>query len=128
MSDIYRYILAGLVNTAVGYGIFLFAIKYTSLSPEVANALCYGVALCLAFLLNKYYVFSKKAFLSTELWRFFLAFLIAFLLNQIILIAFLKYTRISAEFVQIIAMSAYTVSFYLMNRLFVFSRGYESST
>ncbi len=121
MTSFHRYLVAGVINTLVGYVVFLFALRVLGASPGVANAACYAIALSVAFLLNKHYVFATKSSASTELWRFLVSFALAFLLNQLVLAMGVGWLRIPAEISQIIAMSVYTVVFYLLNKWFVFS-------
>ncbi|WP_103035901.1 GtrA family protein [Castellaniella caeni] len=122
MTSFHRYLVAGVINTVVGYAVFLFALRIVGVAPGVANVACYAVALGVAFLLNKHYVFATKSSTLTELWRFLLSFVLAFLLNQLTLAASIDWLHIPAEISQIAAMAVYTVAFYLLNKWFVFAR------
>ncbi|MNG31690.1 GtrA-like protein [compost metagenome] len=53
--------------------------------------------------------------------RFILAFLVSFLINQIVLITLHRALDIRAEIAQLLAMGTYTVIFYMLNKRFVFS-------
>ncbi|MNJ12156.1 GtrA-like protein [compost metagenome] len=119
--QIIKYALTGLINTAVGYGVFWILFTYFNFSAEHANAMGYGIALTLAFLLNKLFVFNKSTFHHGMIPRFVLAFALAFLLNQLVLIILHRTLGIRAEIAQLMAMGTYTVIFYVLNKRFVFS-------
>jgi putative flippase GtrA len=120
-AELLRYALVGVFNTLLGYGIFLLALRYFGLSPAVANAVSYAVALLAAFVLNRLYVFQHAPFSWRSVLRFITAFALAFGINQWVLWALLRWT-VRAEFAQIAAMVTYTLVFYVLNKFFVFSR------
>jgi len=120
MSELQKYIFAGVINTITGYCVFLAALRLMGIRAEFANAVGYAVALTVAFILNKFYVFAKNKNPNYTLLRFSFSFAIAFVINQGVLIFFLRFFSLPAEFAQILSMSAYTVSFYLLNKWFVF--------
>ncbi|WP_277588017.1 GtrA family protein [Pseudomonas chlororaphis] len=116
-----KYALTGFINTAVGYGVFWVLLTQFNISAEYANAAGYGIALVFAFLLNKVFVFKSSTFHHGMVPRFILAFLAAFLINQIILIVLHRVLDIRAEIAQLLAMGTYTVIFYVLNKQFVFN-------
>ncbi|WP_198919834.1 GtrA family protein [Pseudomonas chlororaphis subsp. aureofaciens] len=116
-----KYTLTGVINTAVGYGVFWVLLTQFNTSAEYANAAGYGIALVFAFLLNKVFVFKKSTFHRGMIPRFILAFLTAFLINQIILTMLHRALDIRAEIAQILAMGTYTIIFYALNKRFVFN-------
>ncbi|MBU0538655.1 MAG: GtrA family protein [Gammaproteobacteria bacterium] len=122
MSQFKKFIASGLINSAVGYGVFIFAVYCFDIRPAVANVLGYSIALVVAFWLNKVYVFSR---INTSLsffvvMRFLLAFSLAFSVNQIVLFVFVDELNFRAEISQVFAMGSYTVLFYFLNKIFVF--------
>lgn len=116
-----KYALTGLINTAVGYGVFWILFAQLNVSAEYANAAGYGIALVFAFLLNKVFVFNQSTFHHGMIPRFILAFLVSFLINQIVLITLHRILGIRAEIAQLLAMGTYTVIFYMFNKRFVFN-------
>lgn len=119
--QIVKYILAGLINTTVGYGVFWVLLRYFNISAEYANTAGYGCALIVAFLLNKTFVFNQSTFSQSMIPRFILAFAISFITNQMVLIITYRAIGFQAEIAQIIAMVTYTVVFYFLNKRFVFN-------
>lgn len=116
-----KYLAVGLINTLVGYGAFYVLIRFLQVVPEVANALGYTLALTVAFILNKLYVFQGSGVVSKALPKFIFSFLISFLTNQLVFVFFYRLLEFSAETSQIPAMLSYTITFYLLNKYFVFS-------
>lgn len=119
--QIIKYILSGLINTAVGYSVFWVLLKHFDLSAEYANAAGYGSALVVAFALNKIFVFNQSTFTHSMIPRFIFAFTASFLINQIILIITHRAIGLPVEIAQVIAMATYTIIFYLLNKRFVFN-------
>lgn len=120
MTVFFRYLIAGGINTLVGYGVFLFLFWAYAIQPAYANAVGYLVALILAFILNKFFVFKSPKLSLGVVTRFYIAFLCAFLLNQLVLFLLCSVLLLSAEISQIFAMAGYTLLFYYLNKIYVF--------
>lgn len=118
--QLFKYIISGIINTAVGYGVFFLLVKITNLSPEYANAAGYAVALIVAFILNKVFVFNKSTFHRNLIPKFAFAFILSFTINQLVLIALYRLIGLSVEISQLCGMASYTLIFYLLNKNFVF--------
>ncbi|WP_454868820.1 GtrA family protein [Pseudomonas farris] len=117
-----KYIFAGVVNTAIGYGVFLALITLFNTNPAYANAIGYGIALIAAFALNKIFVFNQSTTDRSTIPKFILAFAISFTINQLMLLIVYQRMGVPAEIAQIFAMVSYTVVFYLLNKEFVFHK------
>lgn len=117
-----KYIFAGVVNTVIGYGVFLALIILFNTNPAYANAIGYGVALIAAFVLNKIFVFNQSTTDRSTIPKFILAFAISFTINQLVLLIVYQGMGAPAEIAQIFAMVSYTVVFYLLNKEFVFHK------
>jgi putative flippase GtrA len=115
-----KYLVSGGINTLVGYGVFLALLTYLGWSPELANAAGYGVALVVAYILNKTFVFKGSAPARKAVLRFLVAFALAFSTNQLVLIGLVRVLDFRPELAQVIAMGVYTVAFYLLNKNYVF--------
>lgn len=118
-TEVLRYGIAGLINTAVGYGIFLGILAWTRLSPQQANAIGYGMGLGVAFLLNRYFVFAYAKLSLVAAARFMICFMVAFAINQLVLMLLLRAWLVRSEIAQLFAMASYTLAFYLLNRYVV---------
>ncbi len=121
VNDALKYAAAGVVNTGVGYGVFWIALRGLNLSPETANAIGYVVALSIAFLLNRFFVFTGARISWVSATRFLIGFAVAFALNQLVLLLLVRFYLVQPEIAQLFAMAIYTVSFYAINKYFVFA-------
>ena len=117
---VFKYLIAGLVNTLVGYGVFLLLLASSSMLPEVANAISYVIALVVAFILNKVFVFKSSVKNAVAIPKFIAAFAISFLVNQLVLILFYRLLNSPAAIAQIPAMVSYTIVFYVLNKHYVY--------
>lgn len=119
-STALKYAMTGVANTAAGYSLFLLCYYVFAINIFLANAVVYAVGLTCAFVLNHYYVFKCKGRDSSKLLRFILVFLVAFIINQAVLWIVNSSFGLVATVAQIGAMISYSVSFYLLNRFYVF--------
>ncbi|UXZ21251.1 GtrA family protein [Pseudomonas sp. YeP6b] len=119
--QIIKYIISGVINTAIGYCTFLFCLNQLNFKAEYANTAGYAVALIAAFFLNKVFVFNDTTFRSGMIFKFIIAFVIAFLTNQAILLIGIHLVNLKAETAQIFAMCTYTIIFYVLNKKYVFN-------
>lgn len=119
-GQIARFVVVGLVNTALGYLLFSGFFFLTNLSAPVSNTLSYLIVILIAFCLYRQFVFETSHKLSV---RNFFSYLVcasaAFSLNLLILVRLIDLGW-HAPLAQIAAMAAYTVCFYLLNRFVVF--------
>lgn len=125
MNEFIKFLVAGVLNTLLGYCIFWILWKWAGFSPEGANAIGYITALFLAFILNRFFVFSGSVITATAVARFIASFGIAFASNQGVLFVLFRIFFVTPEIAQLFAMVAYTIIFYLLNKWFVFSISYK---
>lgn len=117
---VFKYLIAGLANTLVGYCVFIILLSMSNMLPEAANAISYTVALIVAFTLNKVFVFKSSVKNSVAIPKFIAAFAISFLANQLVLILFYRLLNVQPAIAQIPAMISYTVIFYMLNKHYVY--------
>lgn len=127
-AELMRYLLAGVANTAIGYLAFLIALHGFSFSASWANAISYTIGLACAYVLNALFVFKAERFHLSSAIRFAASFILAFTLNLMMLNILLEWAKLMPELAQIFAMIAYTITFYLLNKLFVFKDSAFAST
>lgn len=117
-----RFVLVGLFNTGLGYGLYLSFHYGMNLHPNLANFASYAIAVAVAFFLYRGFVFGAgEGDRTSEVIKFVVCFLAAFLLNQGILYILFEVLAVHAAIAQALAMIVYTVSFYLLNKRVVFS-------
>lgn len=118
-NEFIRYITSGVLNSLVGYIAFLFALHYAGLSAVNANFISYLIGLCFAYLLNLFFVFRNTRHTLLTVICFFVAFCVSYSINLMVLWTLINLDLIAVELSQICAMVAYTVTFYILNRNFV---------
>ncbi|MDY0021419.1 GtrA family protein [Arenimonas caeni] len=121
-SEFVRYLASGVVNTLAGYLAFLLALHGLGLGLFAANAASYAVGLTVAYGLNLAFVFRGSRHSGGALARFLAGFAAAYAVNLGVLALAHGQAGLRAELAQVAAMAAYTVSFYLINRHFVWRR------
>lgn len=119
--EVIRYGIAGVINTIVGYGVFILLVYIVAINPFFANIISYIVAICIAYILNKLFVFKNKNSNKQNIIKFLIAFFIAFTINFISLFIFLNIFKLSPAVGQIFAMIIYTTVFFLLNKFYVFN-------
>lgn len=120
LSQIARFVVVGLVNTAIGYALFSGFFFLTNLSAPVSNALSYLIVILIALCLYRHFVFETSSKLAVrDLFTYLVCATAAFSLNLLVLVTLIN-LGLRAPVAQIGAMVAYTVCFYLLNRLVVF--------
>lgn len=120
-NELVRFLLVGAFNTLIGYGVFYILFSCFQLSPYISNAFGYIAALIVAFVLSKHFVF-RSTYRKGMVTKFILAFLMSFALNQLVLLMLIKYSQLTPEIAQILAMASYTLIFYILNKYLVFNR------
>lgn len=113
-----RFLLVGVINTAVGYAAFLIAWKWLQTDFKTSNLISYVIGVSVSFVLTKSYVFYSHRFSLNAAVRFFLAFIVAYSLNMAMLVLLIA-MGLRPELAQLGAMGVYTVSFYALNKIVV---------
>ncbi|MEM3845541.1 MAG: GtrA family protein [Candidatus Parvarchaeota archaeon] len=114
-----KYLLVGLMNTIVGYGI-IFSLMYVGVSPEVSNIIGYAIGITVSYVLNKIYTFKSKAHPKKEFPKFVASLLAAYGLNFVTLVICVRILHINAYVSQIISGAVYTLSGFVFVRYFAF--------
>lgn len=115
-----KFCAVGLANTLVGYGAILLASFTLGLNPYAANVCGYAVGLLISFLLNRHFTFESRQAAWPALVKFCLAFLPSYALNLVVLHVTLQHLQFPVALSQALAIGSYTVTFFLLCRLFVF--------
>lgn len=120
MKQFSRFLLVGVANTALGYSVIFGCMYLAGFSPELSNAAGYAVGLLVSYFLNRNFTFKSDQRLSTELVRFMLVFLTAYMANLVVLIALVRALEIHAGPSQVIAGVIYIGTTYVLNKHYVF--------
>jgi putative flippase GtrA len=76
-----KFVLIGLFNTIVGYGLYAAGIYFLTLNYLVSSVLANSIAVVIAFLLHKFFTFRSKGDIKKEFARFLTVNLLMTLLN-----------------------------------------------
>ena len=116
-----RFLMVGVLNTAVGLGT-IYACKYfLSLGDVSANVIGYAVGLLNSFFWNRRWTFLHSGSPVATAGRFALVFAIAYLANLSAMLILTRSLILNSYVAQAIATIPYTVLFYLGSRYFVFA-------
>ncbi len=120
LARLFRFALAGLVNSAVGWAV-IFGGLWAGLSGLAANAAGFGVGLVLSFTLNRRFVFGVTgAVQGREVAKFLAAFAVAYGANVAVLSAAQSSLGSDNPLAQLPAIGVYVLIFFLLSQLFVF--------
>ena len=117
--QIVRFVLAGIINTAVGQSVTILCFFVLG-NIFTANIIGYSVGLSISYFLNSRWVFGRSRHLQwLSLFRFVLVVLVSFLIN-IALIYGLVRLGCPYVFAQLSGAGAYTLTSFLLFKLWVF--------
>jgi Predicted membrane protein len=117
--QILKYLLVGIINTIVGYGIIFF-LMFVGVSPEISNIVGYAVGISVSYVLNKIYTFQSKAHPKKEFPKFVLSLLASYTLNFLTLVLCIHIFKINPYISQIISGAVYTLSGFVFLKYFAF--------
>ncbi|MDQ7989769.1 MAG: GtrA family protein [Candidatus Dactylopiibacterium sp.] len=115
-----RYLVVGVLNTLIGYGLIFTFMYVFDLSPELSNLLGYVMGMLFSFFMNKKFTFRSDKGVSEEFLRFFVVFVVAYLANLAMLVLLVRGLEFHPGVSQIVSCGVYFVSSFLMNKYFVF--------
>ena len=115
-----RYLLVGLVNTGIGYLIIFSCMYGLKLSPELSNALGYGLGMVISYTLNRTFTFGNPPTTRAMALRFAVVNGIAYLFNLGMLVLLVRGLGLHAGLSQVLAGGVYVVTSFLVNKHYVF--------
>ncbi len=120
LSTLCRFILVGLLNTAIGYG-FILAALWAGAGDYPANMIGFGLGLPISYALHRVWTFrpQHRAGLA-EIWRYLGAFAVSYAFNLGVIAAGRQAGYVENPFVQGLAICTYAAVFYVISRLLVF--------
>lgn len=120
-NQLLRYLLVGLVNTAVGYGCILLLRYGLHWHDLAANTAGYALGACVSYVLNRSYTFRSRNQHRHALPRFVLMVGLCYALNAGVLLLALHWLGLPSYVGQALAMVTYNVAFFVISRQFVFN-------
>jgi putative flippase GtrA len=122
VSQFYRYLVVGALNTAWGY-LLIFAFMYgAGWSPESSNVMGYAIGLVTSYALNRRFTFRSRNTAAPEFVRFLATFAAAFAANFVVLMLLVRVLGVHEAMAQLLAGVVYVATSYLLSRSYVFRR------
>ncbi|MCD8172756.1 MAG: GtrA family protein [Alistipes sp.] len=119
-----RFVLVGLLNTAIGLGVTYILMGAFSVDYRLANAAGYGVGVLNSFFWNKLWVFgSRNSGAAREFIIFIIIFVICYGLQYWLLTLSVGRLGMNRYLAQLLAMGFYTVLSFVLNRTVTFASG-----
>jgi putative flippase GtrA len=115
-----RFLLVGLLNTAVGLLVVTICGEWLGWSPYLANAVGYAAGLAFGFVMNRVWTFADRRRAAITAPRYLIAFGISYGANLVVLAGGLRVLSLPTTISQAAALSTYSLVFFLLCRYFVF--------
>jgi putative flippase GtrA len=119
LRQIWRFILAGMFNTALGL-IIIFSLIYLGVDALLANFIGYGLGLIIAFQINRLWTFSGQKSVRPSIALFGVAVIISYFLNLLAVITLLHVTRLGPYLSQLGGVLVYALAMFILCRMLVF--------
>lgn len=113
------YGIVGVFNTIFGYSM-MFGFTFIGIMPEISNALSYGIALIVSYLLNKKFTFRSNRNHRQDFTRFAIASAIAYVANLLTLIVVHRILLWNEYISLVISSFVYVIIGYLLHRFWTF--------
>lgn len=120
VAEVVRYGLIGVLNTLITLGIIFAAIYWFDAPPLLANAIGYAIGFCCGYLFNRLWTFRSEAPLRRSAVRYVIAALFAYALNALVIHFGIAWAGISEYAIQPVGAVVYTVSLFVLSRMWVF--------
>jgi len=117
-----RYGIVGVINNIVGYLIFLI-ITFFGAQPKVAMTILYFSGMFISYFSNKYWTFAYQGNLLATSIRFFITYLLGYLLNLGLLVLFVDYLNYPYQIIQGFAIFIVAAFVFIAFKFFVFMPG-----
>ena len=114
-----RFLIVGVINTGIGYGVYLLLLRW--IGYEFAYAAAYVIGIVCAYLLNSLFVFRSPMRLRTAM-RYPLVYLAQYLFGSVLLYAMVAWLAIDRRWAALFALVLSVPVSFLLNRV-VLARG-----
>lgn len=127
-KTILKFLLVGVANTLVGYGVAFVLLNLFGFDEWVSSAANYVVGSVLSYFLNKYFTFQQKKSSFKEVLRFVLNILVCYGISHGIAIPLVNYLlssldpKLTANLAMLAGTGLFMVLNYLGQRFFAFKK------
>jgi putative flippase GtrA len=116
-----KYLVVGILNTGVGYGIIFACMYGLGLGPVISNAVGYGVGVVVSYSVNKRFTFKSSTKDRATFLRFIVVTCAAYLSNLLTLIVAIDAFDMHEGVAQVLSGSVYVVTAFLGSKFYAFS-------
>jgi len=115
-----RFCIVGIANTLITLGTIFILYNVFKVDYRISNIIGYLLGITNSFIWNKYWTFKSQNKFYNEIGKFFLMFLISYLINFGVLIVTAEVLFINKNVCQIIGNVFYTATNYAGNKFWTF--------
>lgn len=118
-----RFIVVGLLSTAVSYGVFLIALHYFYLHYLAASALGFFSGVIVGFFCNKSWTFEASQHKHQEIIiQYFLVYLVSLFISMVCLKILVDFWRLSPELANFLVIGVTTCTNFIGVKFLVFKK------
>ena len=120
MIQFIKYVVVGVINTFIGYGIIFACMFWLGIGPVVSNMIGYAIGLVISYVLHRNVTFQSTQGRRSEALRFVAVFGVAYSLNLLMLMLLIDRLHWHKGWAQVVAGVVYVGVSFLMQKLYVF--------
>jgi len=120
IKQLVKFAIIGVSNTLITAVLIWIFLRWLHFNDYLANVLSYIIGLINSFVWNRNWTFADKGHVWTSLIKFAAVFVVCYLIQLGTLSLLLKYTTIDNYVSQLLAIVAYTIPNFLINKYFTF--------
>jgi putative flippase GtrA len=120
MSQFVKYLLVGVLNTAIGYAIIFLCMYAFGFSAVISNVVGYALGMTTSYMLNQSFTFRGAVPGRGTVARFVMVSVIAYFANLGMLIFLINIFGVHEGLSQLLAGAVYVITSFLINKFYVF--------
>jgi putative flippase GtrA len=117
-GQLYKFILVGILNTLVGYGIFFIALIFVNYL--IALILAHVGGVLTSYVWNRAWTFKSKNSMAVEFMKFESVYLIGLAINMALLYVAIDRMHLDARVMQLLLLPAITILTFIGHKLWSF--------
>jgi putative flippase GtrA len=122
MKQLIKFVIVGVLNTLLGYAVIFACMYLLGATAVVSNVVGYAAGLVLSYVLNRKVTFKSTSKSKSEIFRFLLVFMVAYLANLIVLLLLIRVGSAHEGVAQVLAGVVYVFVSFVLNKYYVFYR------
>jgi len=127
LNQLFRYSLVGILNTIIGLSVIYLLFNFFHFGYILSNIGGYAFGLVNSFIWNKKWTFKSSQHYSKEIIPFLIVFGISYSINLLVVVFSVELLGIHPNIAQLIGIAAYSLSNFLINKYWTFSKPNEQA-